>query len=330
METTHIIIDKNFLFLFKKSPNYTMNISSYDIAQNYKLIKEINMATEYLDYYMNSVCYYNNNFYIFGGLLNDELRSLKYMTIINSDFKNILVLKSNSIEIPKKRLFIDNNNSVIINDIIYMAGGCLDDSDIIDQDNITCKKSVFNDFWSYDIKNKNWNCISNDIFREFNDELCDYIEITHKNNNIFFIGKFIGNNIFIYNVQNNSFNQIKLKFTFLFNMEHYVQKSFIFNENIFFIMRNKNFVSVLKLNLCSYMFEMYKLCENIFNDILLSNNNENIFIVERKLEKDILSLRFDNNLFDMVINKININKQYFNFKDYDMLCKSLKKKLNII
>jgi hypothetical protein len=208
-----------------------------------------------------------------------------------------------------------------------MTGGCLDDDDWIDN---ICEKSVYKDFWSYDINNKNWKCISNNIFGEFNNEFCDYMELSHnENENIFFIGKFIGNIIFIYNIQNNSFRQVKFELKTLFQMEYYVQKFIILNSNIFLIVKNEKHISVLKLNLNSSIFEIYKLCDNIYGDVLLSCNNENIFFIERKLESDFVMLRYDNNLFDIIINKINNNKNKFTNEDYKILPNSLKKKLNI-
>lgn len=319
MEITHIIINNNLLFLFRKTKDAPLSIYSYDINKNYKVIKKISFTSEYLDYYMNCLILHKNNFYMFGGLFGGELRSLKYMTIINENLDDINILKSDDYFTPEKRLFIENNNCVVINDILYMAGGCLDDSDIIDWNNMSCEKSVFKDFWSYDIQNKKWKCISKNIFEEFKSKNFDYVEMSSHENNIFFTGKFILNGIYFYNTNNKIFQHINFCFRELLDIEYYVQKLFVVENHIFLIMKNRKNISVCKFNLQNNSFYAYNLCNNINSDILLSHDNNTLHIVERKNKKKITPLRFDNNLFDMMTNKINLNID--KFENYIMLKK---------
>jgi hypothetical protein len=291
------------------------------------------MTTEYLDYYMNGIYLYNDNFYILGGLLNNELRSLRYITVININFESITITKAENYEIPKKRIFIENNNIVIMHDILYLTGGCLDDDTNIDN----YEKYIYSDFWSYNLNTKVWTCISKNIFHEnlnLEEKKCkhhDYTEITQNHNNLLLSGKFLNQCFYIYNIYNNSFMKIELNGinAWFLKKEYHIQKTFCRENYVYFIMKNAKHISSVKFNINDKSYEIYKICDNIYDDVIISPNNynDNIIFLERKINMNFNMFRFNNKFTDLLINKIRINKTHFADKDYDVLCALLKKQL---
>lgn len=329
MEITHIIIKKNIIYLFKKNEEFTLCIFSYDINQNFNLTKKIKITAEYLDYYINAVCLHDDKFYILGGLLNGNMRSLKYITIINSNFESIIITKANNCELPQKRIFIDNNNIVIVNNILYLAGGCSDND----------SNDIYSDFWSYNLNTKIWTCISKNIFDlqlEFNSH--DYVEIAQNNENLILIGKFLNRYIYIYNIHSCSFTIIDIKNIYLLSLQnnYHIQKILCVENFIYLIMKNTQNITSVKFNINDKSYEIYKICDNIYDDVLMSNidnandnNNDNIVLIEKKINADFNIFRFNNKLSDLIINKIRTNKACFIKKDYDTLYNSLKIKIKI-
>lgn len=317
MEVTHIIINNNFLYLFKKSNTCALSVEIYDIYNNLKPINKKKFNDEYFDYFMNNIYLYNDNFYILGGYLNNISRSLKFITIMSIDFKTINIIKAINYEIPESRYFLDNNNIIIKNNIIYLAGGYNNDY-------------LYDDLWSFDLNTKKWKNIEKNIFiNKKTEKIRDYIEIydfNNNKNNIIITGKYINFYYFLYDINNNFIREINIQNNLkkeLFNNNLIIYKVFNKNNTIYVILKNNNKIMCLKIE--NDIGELFFIANNEYNDILIDNDNNNIYITERKttLIKNLKIYRFNNNLYDNIINFIRTKFNFTN-KDYIILPNKIK------
>lgn len=323
MSITHIIINSNFLYLFKNKEKHFLLIEIYDINKKLELINKKTLSSDYFDYYMNAIYLYKDNFYILGGYCNDKLRSFKFITIINIKFDTINIIKSKNDDIPKKRVFIDNNNIVIKNDILYLAGGY---SEYYTED-----YNIFDDMWCFDLKSKTWKNIKKNMFLYIeNEKIVDYIEIYDgNNNNIIITGKYLNFYYFLYDINKNIIHKINLKDNIkkeLYIDNFIIYKVFYKNDNIYIILNNNEKIFCVKINIKNYYVSKNVISNNFnMNDIIINNDENNIYVYdkEKKSIESIKIFRFENNLYDEIINFIRSHDN-FTFQDYNILPNKIK------
>jgi len=323
IEVTHVLKENNMLYLFITNENSSFYFETYDIENNYEFVSS--KRTNYFNYNFHAINIYNENFYIFGGCINDNYRNLKHITVMKTDMSKIYIYKNeNNIVFPKKRLFLENINSTIINNSIYLIGGVSK----IDDDNDISDENILSDIWSYNIVTRKWEKHVERIFDYVEGKFFyDYIQIGGKCNNgdIIITGKCINIHFFVFKTENRILIQINLNLIIkekLFINNYCLLCVEEYDGKIYFIFNNlKSLLCICKKEIEGKEFEIYNIVKKSHIDpaFFFDDKNGNIFLLNRNLwnnnmentntyylKKDLYKYKIENTLYSWLINNYGI------------------------
>jgi hypothetical protein len=334
MEILNFFINNNIIYILVNCIEEGFFIYKYN-AKNFDLIEKINSKNNNLKFFMNGICHNkdNNKLYFIGGYDKDLAKPNFFDNYVVYDLEtnNITLEKiniKNKCDFPIERLIVNNKNTIIKDNFLYLCGGILNDENIDDNGNLC----VLDDFWKLDLKENKWYIISENIKNSKSNSIFDYLELSDCDENILIRGKYSTTVFYLYNIENNIFRKINI------NNNEIMKKigitidiSYYYDNNIYLIIKTHlgdiyNIEYSIKKNTYNMLFIMKEnFNENgvcLFNDKLYFLNR-NFLDKDKDKDKDkkqnlknfLFCVRFKHKLYDLLINTFK-NNQYLKREKY--------------